>query len=77
MSLKSNQRHELAGLLSALVDGYLEEPGRRRLEEILRTEPEALRYYVEFLDLHLQVSDPAQVATLAHPSARRQDRGPA
>ena len=49
----------LAGLLSKLVDGMLNEQDKAKLEKILRTNPAARKYYRLYLATHLELTEAA------------------
>lgn len=46
----------LHSLLSALVDGTIDEPGSRELATLLETDAEARRHYIQYLDMHAALS---------------------
>lgn len=51
MSTSPHEDDELAALLGALREGLLTDAQRERLDHLLASDPEALRYYLEYVDL--------------------------
>jgi ferric-dicitrate binding protein FerR (iron transport regulator) len=60
---------ELQRLLSALCDGELNETEHARLEELLRTDAESRRLYLEYLDMHARLLMHPQLAAGGRPPA--------
>jgi len=48
----STPHQELADLLAALCDDRLSAPQAERIEELVIADPEALRFYINYIDLH-------------------------
>ncbi len=48
----ADARTELRDLLRALCEGQLDQPGRTRIEQLVRGRPEAIAYYLEYCWLH-------------------------
>ncbi len=53
MAARASQFEELGRLIAGLLDGGLEAADRRRLEELLLSDPAAMAYYQDYLDVHV------------------------
>ena len=53
MAADTSQFEELGRLIAALLDGGLEAAERRRLEDMLLSDPAAVAYYQDYLDVHV------------------------
>ncbi|BDS07109.1 hypothetical protein NT6N_21490 [Oceaniferula spumae] len=65
-------RKELSSLLSAVVDGYIDEAGGKRLNELLDNNPQAQAYYHHYIAVHCHLEDLQEkqdTSTLAKPQA--------
>lgn len=65
---------ELSDLLAALCDQRLEEGDRARLEELLLADREALRFYLEYIQLHGMLHWDAVAGTVARPQVEPERR---
>jgi len=57
-------RAELDRLLSILVDDELSETEHSRLEELLRSDEECRRFYLEYVDLHVRLAHHPRLSAL-------------
>ena len=74
MPENENQFEGLGRLIAALLDGGLEEADRRRLEEILAGDPAAMKYYQDYLDVHVLLHWQGGVAEAPRRAANRAPR---
>ena len=59
-----NNQRELESLLSTYCDGRLDSAGQARLAEWLESDQEARRFYLHYLDLHLDLSRRSGISKL-------------
>ncbi len=57
-------RRELESLLSAFCDGNLDVAQQKRLAEVLREDTEARRFYLHYIDIHLDLAHRAEIEKL-------------
>jgi hypothetical protein len=60
--MTSQTQVELQRLLSALCDGAIEDAQQARLEELLRSDPECRRVYLQYVDMHARLLMHPQLA---------------
>ena len=77
-SSSPKNRRRLDALLSAHCDGRLDGDGEKQLAAILEDDQEARRYYLHYLDLHLELdrrSDVTNIVPLPQPRPGKNVRG--
>lgn len=62
-------KHELERLVAVLCDGDLSDPEHVRLEELLRTDADCRRLYLEYVDLHVRLMHHPRLTSLLDPAA--------